>query len=1410
MASSGMSVCQPCPVSYYTSGTGLTQCAPCSIGTNATVTGSASCPVCAIAQPTNGRFIYLCGWVCNTGYYASALPLTPSYVVDPGSCLPCSNSSLCAPGQYRPMCTNGLYDNETCSGSCNNKLPSSKAFYSTPSINNSANGCDWACNAGYFRNQTLGSCSACRTQCATGQFISFVCSSPTLANPVCQTCKNVSNASFTAQGQPGNASSCPFVCNTGFWLARGNCTPWIATCPTGWAWNSGTPTSDATCTACPLGNQPTLYVYTPNTCTFSCGVGYQSVVGPAPCQACAPGTYKNTIGNTSCTPCAPNYYQPNTFSTNCLQVPTNGVATADSSNFVCNAGYYYYMAPLSSTVSCPACSAGQYSSAASMACTNCMPGTVSAQSASPTCTSCVLGSTYAVGYGYTACAQCLANCALGYMMSPSCSLSMNAGCVQCTYTASSVYVYQANTCIYSCGPGYQPLNGACSACGVGYFKADASNNACATCAAGTYQFQVASSACAACAAGLYVSLAGQTTCSVCGPGVYSVQGSAVCAGCAVGTYSTAQGATVCSACAAGNVSGRGATYCYPSGSQTAYLQPGLSQTCQWLYYNNYGCACWNSLSMMWNENNGPSPLGSTCSAAGGTCNLAALVASSGSCPAFSVTYFVGVPTSLTVQVFGYQPPACSQCYQSVASAVAIPSNCASSLAPTAQVCYNYNQCSGCGCFKSVWGSTAVCHSCNAGYYSQVPSFTVCMACAAGTFSTGQGLLDTVEWPNGVYTFSSSMTAADCQMPKLDSEGAWCPQTVAASEWIQLDLGSQQTVKGIVTQGRATAREWATAVNLISSLDAKTWTAATGYGANVDSYARQVTFVTPFVTRYLRLSPGTYSQWFSLRWNALVQISACSTCPAGMYAASISSSVCSACTQQLPANSYFSVGCTWMCNVGYYAVGSGCSRCSDSSACSAGQYRPNCTDGLTNAQTCSGVCVNKAQSPQSVYLGPSADNSNASCSWGCNAGYYKNLSSMCASCQLNCSAGFYASTLCLVSQSQAISAPTCLPCAPVANAVFQVGNTCPFSCVYGFFLQQGACVAWSANCSRGYAWSPGTNTSDRNCTACQYVGQQTIYVYGLNTCNFNCTVGYFFTSGVCQACASGKYKATNDGSQCVACLPSYQPSTGMGFCLTVPSNGVANGQGTDFVCNVGYYYSTSNPALGPVCLACAGYPVVNAQGVQWSGCNVTTLACNTGYYRNWTQLACPACPTQLPANSAGWGVPNMTGFCAACSSTQALQDKLMACPFLCNMGYYQQNYSCVRCRTVTCNNNGYYAQMCTGPSSSFWLDARGVLTRGYRRRHVGQLFALRIPAEHLPGVGEPVPVAVRRGLLCNPRNMCGLPQWHVQVGVRKSDLRGLWFGGVCHIVHRLRRVRARHLQQPQRVGERLPGLCCGDL
>ena len=606
--------------------------------------------------------------------------------------------------------------------------------------------------------------------------------------------------------------------------------------------------------------------------------------------------------------------------------------------------------------------------------------------------------------------------------------------------------------------------------------------------------------------------------------------------------------------------------------------------------------------------------------------------------------------------------------------------------------------------------------CSAGYYMPVPDFTTCVACKAGTYSTGSGQLDAIEWDMGTYSFSSSLqSGADCNLPALDSEGAWCPSSTAGgSEWVQLDLGAQpQQVRGIVTQGRATASEWVLSFNVGYSLDGVLWTVLGPFQPRtekmVNSYTRVLTMLpTPQTTRYLRLWPLTFNTWPSLRWNALVSAPVCKACDAGWYSLGIHLSACAACAPP-PANGYyFASECdSWKCNVGFYrSKANVCERCRDSSLCAPGQFRPLCTDGLEDTQTCDHACTNRASSAQAVYLGPAQDNTQSTCPWGCIQGYFKNAYDRnCAPCPAPCELGKYATTACVSLTSELMTPPTCEACLLPENAQLTspgtiLGNaySCLVQCNTGYFFQAPFnCNAWRPLCPSGFVRGPGTALSDASCTLCAHQGDIHYFFYLPNECNFTCGVGWelVLNDTLCQGCAGGKYKSDTQQVACTPCPPNkYQESPAQPQCKPVPSNGMANDLRTGFTCNDGY---VPQPAILPLvddtCTPCVGNPVPNNKEQIWKGCGVVSLTCNAGYYRNWSALVCLGCGTEPPLNSV-WAPYNASAFCPTCNSTLPIQDFVISCTFACNAGYYAYLGTCIRCGTISCGA-GLYPQLCTG-------------------------------------------------------------------------------------------------------------------
>ena len=605
--------------------------------------------------------------------------------------------------------------------------------------------------------------------------------------------------------------------------------------------------------------------------------------------------------------------------------------------------------------------------------------------------------------------------------------------------------------------------------------------------------------------------------------------------------------------------------------------------------------------------------------------------------------------------------------------------------------------------------------CRAGQYMRVPVYTACVACAAGTFSTGIGLLDSIEVRvEGSASYSYSSIRNGCLLqPHLDTEGAWCPAIADGKQWIRIDLGQAQSVNGILTQGHALTSEWVTAFDLSYSLDSIIWNSAWTYvDVNSDSFTKVVTMIDggPVFARYIQLLPTAFNTWPSLRWSVLLQKVPCATCQPGFFSVRNNVSICSACAAP-PSNAFYYAGeCdSWKCNIGFYRNGAICVRCQNSFGCLSGQFRPQCTDGFTDTQNCTGICTNKPQITQSLYLGPSSDNTENSCPWGCNLGFFKNIAiQSCSPCPPPCDIGFYMSTTCIALSVLAMETPRCIACIIPSNS-FAIGagnmagnaSSCPITCNVGFWGTGSWCSAWTAMCSNGFAWSPGTATSDARCTACPNA-QDPNYVFVQNTCSFTCGIRYELVQNgtLCQGCAAGKFKNNSLPIPCQLCPSNqYQNNPTQSECLNVPPNSVANEMRTWFTCNDGFFLQGASIfSISDTCQACIGNPVLNSQQSIWRGCSLISLTCNQGFYRNWSILGCNACGP-VPVNSIQ-APYNASAFCATCNTTISDRDKLISCPFTCNAGFYHLSgsmvYGCTRCTTISCSL-GFFPQLCTPPS-----------------------------------------------------------------------------------------------------------------
>lgn len=697
-SSQGVSACTLCALGTFANQTQRTVCTLCQIGWTTTAAGGSVCSVCAAPPPANARFVRLCEWLCNTGFFNRTS----------AGCTPCDDSSLCNWGFFRPPCVGGVSNTQTCSGQCvaGNESYTTAVWLSASSTND-ASGCDWGCPSGTYKAASTQTCRCCAVDymqpnqtlldrqcstyaktwaCAVGQYADGLCYnkhgvSTYYSAPRCADCTRIDNGRFTSQGTVPNApESCEFTCNDGFFAVISNqrpCLPWTAQCPgTGYQWSAGTALSDAVCTPCtPV---PNAFFTAFNTCAFACELGSELVSGST-CVACGVGKYRDTLTQTACLLCPSGTYTGNTKSIVCLTVPTNGLGTPLRDSFTCNAGYVkgfdvalkpacvicnagyfaasntacaacpagkfnaqpapitacldcasgtyaggtasvicsvcnagFFAASTSGCAACPAgkfnpqplpitacsncasgmyaagtgniaciaCSAGFYT-VTSISCIGCSPGTFSASSGASACTACASGK-FAAGYGWTECRVWTGQCPAGNAWNAN-GATQDATCTPCTYPATSIYVYEPNTCTYTCIDGYQ-VGAGCEACAVGKFKNGALTTYCTNCVPGTFQTGIASSMCTGCAPGTYgigSGATGSSVCIRCNRGMFtSVPSSTVCLACSTGTYTTTFGSAACLPCAQGQTSGRGTTYCYPVGSKTAFYKLELSAACQ--------------------------------------------------------------------------------------------------------------------------------------------------------------------------------------------------------------------------------------------------------------------------------------------------------------------------------------------------------------------------------------------------------------------------------------------------------------------------------------------------------------------------------------------------------------------------------------------------------------------------------------------------------------------------------------------------------------------------------------------------------------------------------------------------------------------------------------------------------------
>lgn len=129
--------------------------------------------------------------------------------------------------------------------------------------------------------------------------------------------------------------------------------------------------------------------------------------------------------------------------------------------------------------------------------------------------------------------------------------------------------------------------------------------------------------------------------------------------------------------------------------------------------------------------------------------------------------------------------------------------------------------------------------------------------------------------------ASSTHQPECQLRyarvlELASRGAWCPAKDADTEWIQVDLGADAKITGLLTQGRGDGREWVSSFAVSYSMDAYHWKHCLdahgnkkAFLGNTDSHSLKLSYLDPPVhARFLRLHVLRWHGRPSLRFEPL--------------------------------------------------------------------------------------------------------------------------------------------------------------------------------------------------------------------------------------------------------------------------------------------------------------------------------------------------------------------------------------------------------------------------------------------------------------------------------------------------------------------------------------------------------------
>ena len=159
-------------------------------------------------------------------------------------------------------------------------------------------------------------------------------------------------------------------------------------------------------------------------------------------------------------------------------------------------------------------------------------------------------------------------------------------------------------------------------------------------------------------------------------------------------------------------------------------------------------------------------------------------------------------------------------------------------------------------------ASEVCTACLPGTFKSATGSAACADCAAGKYQD-VGVV-TTNPPEASRTYESvwgnSAPGTDFARSMLDSAAAWS-WTGALPEWMQIDLGSEFRVHGVVTQCRANYEQCPHEIEVQHSLTASSFVSATAVGGTTrfslpttwsSTLKTSSIFSTPVTARYIRI------------------------------------------------------------------------------------------------------------------------------------------------------------------------------------------------------------------------------------------------------------------------------------------------------------------------------------------------------------------------------------------------------------------------------------------------------------------------------------------------------------------------------------------------------------------------------